>query len=263
MIKLDTQKYKTQQERSDYVSCFDLTEYSPKELEIITDYILNGAIEESESKNSLPADKLEKKMIREQQDIAGENITDQLDWIETTTTEYKPKTHTITKKDIREDSVIAEYQKLYEYVSAKLKEKPDSLWRVYSNTKHSVMDDMKLTKEFHKGSFSCKVAQPKVKSNTVKDFDLTDKNTLVNLLRTAPKQLETDNDYFLDYLMFEELLMSKWNEFTDREQRVVSLMRQGYSSKEIADIVGCSGRMTRRGHKTYVEKVLDKLVAGV
>lgn len=147
------------------------------------------------------------------------------------------KNVTITKKDLEEDSelgqILREYNKLYEFCSAKLKEAPDKNWRLYSNAKYSVMQDMIYSKIALKGIWGPEYFLPssrKVRNYDI--FDFTDYKTVRYLLEQKP-DLENDPEMWHILLDFNRLVEKC--DFTDEEKAVLILLQDGWTIVEMAN----------------------------
>lgn len=255
MIKLDT-TIQTQEERNEYIKGLDLSQCNNYELEKIADYILNGKAEEA--KNCQSQDKLDKRIQKEQLDVAGDNLVDNEDFLNkrNTNATYKSKyDFTVTAKDAKNDPLIADYWELYQEISQKLKEKPDKYWGLYSYNKYSLMDDMKYIKSRH---YFSAISPLRPENSTETNTDFSNIKQLAHFVRNQkPEVLKLGSDIMLDYLIYDELLAN--SNLTDEEKQTLDLIAQGFTSNEIADILNCRPSKARQGNNSYLSNALAKM----
>lgn len=167
----------------------------------------------------------------------------------------------ITKKDLEEDSflgqVLRDYNSLYLKASGKLKEHPDKNWRLYSNAKYTVMQDMIDSKIALRGIWGPSTFLPGSKIKRNYDlFDFTDYKTVRYLLEQKA-DLEQDSEMWHILTDFNNLVNSC--EFTEEENIVLSCLRLGWTIVEIADYTKINyARIKQTVIRNIVKKIIKK-----
>lgn len=263
MINLDT-NIRTQEERNEYVKEFDLSQCNSYELEKIADYILNGKDESTSSRNKgfNSETVMNKKCQREQFDEGDKgNIVDKEYITQTASTPiYKSKNDfTVTAKDAESDPIISDYWALYEKVSNFLKGGSYcKSWRILSNNKFSLMQDMKLVKS--RNFFSAK-SSSSFSSDVIYDndeLDFTDKNIIMSFIRQPKPARNLGNNFYHDYYLNFELLIESAG-LTEEEKNTIRMIQAGFTNNEIVDMMGYPKHSAQQGKNTYLSNAVKKI----
>lgn len=245
-----------------------------KILENMANYILNSDEVKEEDERNKPiyvfhknSENLEAKIKRESISITGingsTNIVDEENVIHSLVVKNKnyrlPKVQKIVKSDLKEDSLLGEilrdYQVFLDFINLKLQEKPDKNWRYYSNAKHSIQDDMILSKDMLKGVWGYNIQCKESSCPDLDIFDFTDFETVKYMLSMSKPSLSFDYDNWLIWTDFQELL--KTVDFTAEEFAVVCCLRDQWKITEIADEMKVDYQRLQR---TVVPNVIKKII---
>lgn len=230
---------KQQKDRLKYIKDnIDLDNCNEWELEIITNYVLNG---EDEDKKYLTEERLDKKMAREKHKglKKDSNIVDDYEQrTENDKSIYKTKKQKINKDDLN-IAEIKEYYDLYDNITKLIKKNGKNKdYFFLCKQKSLLMDDMILCKDAIKGTFGYSVETYMGQhNNNVGDFDLSNGEVIIYLLKNYIyfcDNLTPDNPRYLDFLDFKEKLNEIYfNELDEKEKNIVAGLIIGLSDKEI------------------------------
>lgn len=169
-----------------------------------------------------------------------------------------PKTQKITAKDLAEDSecgrILREYQTFLDHVDNKLKEKPEKLWRYYSNAKGQVKDDMINVKNMLKGVWGIDQISESAKPD-LDIFDFTDFDTVKFLLSLKKPSLSFNYDMWVLWNDFNNTVRKA--NFTAQENAVHILLQLEYSMTDIAIELDIEYHRLRR---TIIDNMVKKVI---
>lgn len=245
-----------------------------KILENMANYILNSEDVKEEDRKNKPEyvfhksnERFEKKINRENISINGENgpfnIVDNENIVHSLQVKKqnskKPKTQTISAKDLRENTkcgeILRDYQIFLDHINKNLKEKPDRMWRYYSQAKSQVQDDMIMVKESLKGIWGLRVHIKESSKPDLDVFDFTDMETVKMMMQMEEPSFEFNLDMRIIWKDFMDVA-TKAN-LVEEEKLVLKCMQQQWKIIEISEEFDIKYDRIRR---TIIPNIAKKII---
>lgn len=245
-----------------------------KILENMANYLLNSEDVKEEDKKNKPEyvfhksnERFEKKRNRESISVNGENgsfnIVDNENIVHSLLVKKqnnkKPKTQVIKAKDLREDTrcgeILRDYQVFLDHINKNLKEKPDRMWRYYSQAKSQVQDDMIMVKESLKGIWGLRVHIKESSKPDLDVFDFTDMETVKVMIQMEKPSFDFNFDMRIVWNDFMDIV-AKAN-LVEEEQLVLKCLQQQWKIIDISEEFDIKYDRIRR---TIIPNIAKKVI---